>query len=77
MQLTSEFDADATKTRKEALVEEKKVEFYDNTVEDWKINSEITVHKEVWNKISLDGLKISVIQDEKKEETTDKTEEKK
>jgi len=77
MQLTSEFDADATKTRKEALVEEKKVEFYDKTVEDWKNNAEITVHKEVWNKISLDGLKISVIQDEKKEETTEKTEEKK
>ncbi len=73
MQLTSEFDAEATQTRKETLAEEKKTEFYDKTVEDWKNNAEITLHAEVWNKISLDGLKISTVTEEKTETTDEKT----
>ena len=60
-QVTSLYDKDATETKKLEIIEERKNEFYQETVEDWKEATEIEVYDKVWAKISLDGLKVTQV----------------
>ena len=72
-QVTSLFDQEATDTREKELIEERKDEFYTETVEDWVDETEIKVNDKVWKKISIEGLKIKAIEPKEEEKTTDTT----
>lgn len=74
-QVTSLFDQEATDTAKEELIEERKEEHYTTTLETWTEETEIKVNEEVWDKISLENLKISSIEpeEESEEDTADDT----
>ena len=67
-QVTSLLDKDATETEKKEIIEERKNEFYTETVEKWTKDTKIKVNDKVWDKISLEGLKISAVEPEKEED---------
>jgi len=67
VQLESEFDAEATETNKETVLTERQEARYEELLEKWTEETEITVHEKVWNKISIRGLKVNYIEDEAKE----------
>ena len=73
-QVTSLLDKDATEAEKKEIIEERKDEFYKETVEKWTKDTKIKVNDKVWDKISLEGLKISAVEqkeeEDKKEDTT-------
>lgn len=58
LQLTSEFDEEATEKQKETIVEERKSTMYNDTYEGWKNDTEVKIHEDVYAKISLPALKI-------------------
>ena len=72
-QVTSLFDKDATEAEKEEIVEERKDEFYTETVEKWTEDTKIKVNDEVWEKVSLEGLKISTVEPEEDDQSEDST----
>lgn len=72
-QVTSLFDQEATDAKKDELIEERKNEFYTETVEKWTEETKIKVNDKVWDKISLEGLKITSIEPEEEKESTDDT----
>lgn len=74
VQLESEFDAEATESNKETVLTERQEARYEELVEKWTEETEITVHEKVWDKISIQGLKVNYIEDET-EETESETEE--
>ena len=74
VQLESEFDADATENNKETVLEERKEARYEELLEKWTEDTKITLHEEVWDKISVQGLKVNYLQDET-EESEEETEE--
>ena len=70
-QVTSLLDKDATETEKKEIIEERKEEFYKETVEKWVEDTKIKVDDKVWDKITIEGLKISAVEpEEKKDDTT-------
>ena len=71
-QVTSLFDQEATDAEKEEIIEERKEEFYTETVEKWVEDAKIEVNEKVWDQISIEGLKISSVEPEE-EESTDET----
>ena len=73
VQLESEFDAEATETNKETILAERQEARYEELVEKWTEETEITVYEKVWNKISMQGLKVNYIEDAT-EETEEGTE---
>ncbi len=76
-QVTSLFDKDATETQRKSLIEERKNEYYTETLDKWVKDTEIKVFDKVWDQISLDGLKVTAKPQEEKEDTTEnKTENK-
>lgn len=83
-QVTSLLDKDATEAEKKEIIEERKDEFYKETVEKWVEDTKIKVNDKVWDKITLEGLKISTVEpkeDDKAEDSTtdsadDKTDDK-
>lgn len=74
VQLESEFDADATEKAKPDVLAKRQEARYQELVEKWTKDAKVTVHEKVWNKISIQGLKVNTIEDPK-EETEEKTEE--
>lgn len=74
VQLESEFDAEATESNKETVLTERQEARYEELKEKWTEETEITVHEEVWDKISIQGLKVNYTEDET-EETEEETEE--
>lgn len=74
VQLESEFDAEATENNKATVLTERQEARYEELVEKWTDETKITLHEEVWDKISVQGLKVNYIEDET-EETEDETEE--
>lgn len=74
-QVTSLFDKDATEAEKKEIIEERKEEFYAETVEKWVEDTKIKVDDKVWDKISLEGLKISSVEpeEESKDDSKDDT----
>jgi hypothetical protein len=72
-QVTSLLDKDATETEKKEIIEERKEEFYKETVEKWVKDTKIKVNDDVWAKISLEGLKISAVEQKKEEDKKEDT----
>lgn len=73
VQLESEFDAEATESNKETVLTERQEARYEELLEKWTEETKVTIHEEVWDKISVQGLKVNSVQEEKEE--TEKTEE--
>ncbi len=73
-QVTSLFDQEATDTKEKELIEERKEEFYTETVEKWKKDIKVEVNDKVWDQITIEGLKVKAIQPKAEEKTEDKTE---
>ena len=61
--VVSLMDADATASKKEEIVNERKSELYNKTVEKWKEDTEIKVHKNVWKKINFNDLSVIMKQE--------------
>lgn len=74
VQLESEFDAEATESAKETKLTERQEDRYEELLEKWTEDTKITMHEEVWDKISVQGLKVNYTEDET-EETEEETEE--
>lgn len=74
VQLESEFDADATEKAKPDVLAKRQEARYQELVEKWTEDAKITVHEKVWDKISIQGLKVNTIEDPQ-EETEESTEE--
>lgn len=51
--MDSVFDEDATKSKKESIVSERKQEAYKNLLEEWGKDTKIEVDKKVWKKVTL------------------------
>ena len=71
-QVTSLLDKDATEAERKELIEERKNEYYKETLEKWTEETEVKVYDEVWEQISIDGLKVTA-KAPKKEETTEES----
>jgi len=74
VQLESEFDAEATESNKETVLTKRQEARYEELVEKWTEETKVTVHEKVWDKISIQGLKVNYVEDET-EETEEETEE--
>lgn len=72
-QVTSLLDKDATEAEKKEIIEERKDEFYKETVEKWTKDTKMKVNDKVWAKISLEGLKISAVEQKKEEDKKEDT----
>lgn len=59
IQLESEFDQEATQAKVDEILEQRRSERYEELIETWSKKIKITVNEEVWNKMSLHGLKVS------------------
>ena len=73
VQLESEFDAEATESNKETVLTKRQEARYEELLEKWTKDTKVTVHEKVWDKISVQGLKVNYIED-KTEETEGETE---
>ena len=56
-------DEEATASKKEEIVNERKTELYNKTIEQWKEDTEIKVHKNVWKKIDFNDLGVTMKQE--------------
>lgn len=65
--VTSLFDEEATEIEKESMIAEKEQEGYDEIIEGWKEEAEISVKESVWKKVDFTNLTVSM----KSEETED------
>ena len=74
VQLESEFDAEATESNKETVLKERQEARYKELLEQWTEDTKITMHEEVWDKISVHDLKVNYTDDET-EESEEETEE--
>ena len=72
-QLTSLLDRDATDTKKQEIVEERKQEQYDSLLEDWKDAADIEVDEKVWDKIDFIDQGVTIITSEDEESTEEGT----
>ena len=59
VQLESEFDAEATEAAKGTILKERQEARYEELVEKWTKDTKITVHEKVWDKISIQKLKVN------------------
>ena len=77
VQLESEFDAEATESNKETVLTERQEARYEELLEKWTEETKVTVHDKVWDKISVQGLKVNYVEDpqEETEEAEGETEE--
>ena len=62
--LTSLLDRDATDSKKESIVEQRKNEQFESLLEQWKEETEITVNEKLWKKIDFRKLGVTVKQSE-------------
>lgn len=72
LQLESEFDKDATDAAKEGVLTKRQEARYEELLEKWTKDTKVTVKEEVWNKISVQGLKVVYEQDPEEEKEDEK-----
>lgn len=53
-QLASEFDEEATEAMKETIIEERGVELYYETIDEWKAEIEIVVNESLWSIVDFE-----------------------
>ena len=58
--LTSLLDREATDSKKESIVSERKQEQYDSFLEQWKKDTKIKEEKKVWKKISFEKQGVTI-----------------
>ena len=58
--LTSLLDREATDSKKESIVSERKQEQYDSLLEQWKKDTKIKEEKKVWKKISFEKQGVTI-----------------
>ena len=56
LRLDSSFDQAATDSKRESVIEERKQDLYDTTVQGWKDSCEWTFNDSVWEKVSFKNL---------------------
>ncbi len=72
-QLVSEFDKDATDTKKLAIISEREQELYQSTVDEWVAALDVVVNQKVWDSIDFQSIAVTMVSEE--EPTEDTTEE--
>lgn len=71
--LTSLFDEEATETEKQNIIAQRKQDKYDEVIESWRAEAEISVKKSVWKKVDFKELKVT-LHTEESDTSTDTTE---
>ena len=66
VQLESEFDQGATDTRKDEIVEERRVEAYSAIAEKWLVETKMELNEEVWDQLVVEALKVLAKEQEEK-----------
>lgn len=66
VQLESEFDEEATETRKDEIVEERRVEAYSAIAEKWLVETKMDLNEEAWDKLVVDVLRVLAKETEEK-----------
>lgn len=69
VKLVSEFDKDATETKKNEIISERQNELYSEVTDGWKEDVEIKVDEKVWDSIDFNKLSVSIVT--KEEESSD------
>lgn len=62
--VTSMLDREATDAKKKEIIDEREQKQYDDLLETWRKDTEITVDKKVWNKISFEKQGVTMKQEE-------------
>ncbi len=63
-QLTSLMDQEATETKKEEIIEERKEELFGEVLDGWEEDTEVTINDSVWNKINFKTMSVTSYTDE-------------
>ncbi len=58
--VTSLLDREATDTKKDSIISERKQKLYDEVCEKWRKKVDISVDEEVWKKIDFNDLKVTM-----------------
>lgn len=61
--VTSLLDREATDSKKETIVSERQTELFNQTVEEWKEDTEIELNKRVWKKVDFNDLSVTMKQE--------------
>lgn len=62
--VTSLFDEEATEAEKQNIISQRKQEKYDEIIEEWRNDAEITVVEKVWKKIDFNELSVTMYMDD-------------
>ncbi len=68
-QVTSLYDEDATKEKKEELIQDLQDEHFSDVMAEWEEDTEVTVNESVWNKIDFNDLHVTMYIDESEDYT--------
>lgn len=60
--VTSLLDREATDSKKESIVQERKTKLYDDTCDKWVKKAEVKVNKGVWKKVDFNDLSVTIKQ---------------
>lgn len=63
--VTTLLDREATDAKKDTIVSKRKQELYTDTCKNWREDGDISVHEEVWEKISFKDVKVTMKEDVK------------
>lgn len=64
IQLESLYDEEASNAMKETIIDEREVEAYTKVAENWLKETTIEVNEEVWDKVVVEALRVTVIEEE-------------
>ena len=65
VRLISEFDEEATASRKEEIISQRQSDFYTQTYESWESETEFVLNEKVWDKVNFDApLTITTVETE-------------
>ena len=65
VRLISEFDEEATASRKEEIISQRQSDFYTQTYEAWESETEFVLNEKVWDKVNFDApLTITTVETE-------------
>lgn len=62
VRLDAETDAQATEATKESIIEERKEDLYNETVEGWKEEHQWTVKDKVWSKVTIENRFTTIVE---------------
>lgn len=66
--LDSNFDQEATDSKKESIVEDRKDEAYEALLDEWKEKAGIEVDQKLWDEMKLDGIDTYTLKQKETEE---------